>query len=184
MRFSNLFFCVAKNLSPKFSPNISVPQNFPKFKNVPQFGEKKPQSGSSAGYPKPLTPNMMLFGEADKDTMAPGVFSEKDSCSKLYSRQSQHLMSQLIRRWYTEYLPDITRRLKWYKGTKQVEVDDVVVLIEPNEIRSLWQLGRITRVYPGPDGVVRIADVKLPNGSVKAKRSVGRLAVLDLKSSP
>ncbi|XP_055847134.1 uncharacterized protein LOC129912762 [Episyrphus balteatus] len=133
--------------------------------------------------PKPLTPNLMLFGEADQDITAPGIFYENDFCSKLYSRRSLHLMSELTKRWYAEYLPVITRRSKWFKETKPIENNDIVIVIEPNEIRSNWHLGRVVKVYPGPDGITRIADVKLANGAVKTKRSIGRLAVLDLKSS-
>lgn len=134
--------------------------------------------------PRPLTPNSMLFGEDDRDVTAPGVFSEEDSCSKLYSRRAQHLMDEITKRWYKEYLPNITRRTKWFSQTKQIQVDDIVIIIEPNEIRSAWQMGRVVKVYPGPDGVIRMADVILPSGAIKTKRSVGRLAVLDLKSSP
>lgn len=129
--------------------------------------------------PKLLTPNIMLFGDDDRDVTAPGVFTESDSCSKLYSRRSQHLMAQLTRRWY---LPEITRRTKWHKDVKAVEVDDIVIVVEPNEVRSAWKMGRVTKVYCGRDGVVRQADVVLGNGTVKPRRAVGRLAVLDLSS--
>ncbi|XP_055923539.1 uncharacterized protein LOC129953986 [Eupeodes corollae] len=133
--------------------------------------------------PKPLSPNSMLFGEDDRDVTAPGIFHENDFCSKLYGRRSQHLMSELTKRWYAEYLPVITRRSKWFKDTKPIQLDDIVIVIEPNEIRSSWHLGRVTKLYPGPDGIIRMADVKLASGRVKSKRSVGRLAVLDVKSS-
>ncbi|XP_055910446.1 uncharacterized protein LOC129944807 [Eupeodes corollae] len=133
--------------------------------------------------PRPLTPNSILFGDADRNLTAPGVFTGKDQWSKLYSRRAQHLMRELTRRWYTEYLPELTRRSKWYTKTKPVEIGSIVLVIEPGEVRSAWRLGRVTNVFPGPDGVVRIADVRLPNGNILVKRSVGRLAVLDLESS-
>ncbi|XP_055918344.1 uncharacterized protein LOC129950427 [Eupeodes corollae] len=133
--------------------------------------------------PRPLTPNSILFGDADQNLTAPGVFSGKDQWSRLYSRRAQHLMRELTRRWYTEYLPELTRRSKWYTKTKPVEIGSIVLVIEPGEVRSAWRLGRVTNVFPGPDGVVRIADVRLSNGNILVKRSVGRLAVLDLESS-
>jgi len=55
-------------------------------------------------------------------------------------------------------------------------------MIEPNETKYAWQKGRVTKVYPGPDGVVRTADIITANKTMKLKRSVGRLAVLDVKS--
>lgn len=126
----------------------------------------------------------MLFGDDDRDVTAPGVFFDNDACSKMYSRRSQHLMAEFTKRWYREYLPEITRRSKWHSTSKPVEVGSVVILVEPNEIRSAWQMGRITNIYPAADGVIRTADVRLSNGAIKRKRAVGRLAVLDLESSP
>ncbi|XP_055918462.1 uncharacterized protein LOC129950553 [Eupeodes corollae] len=93
--------------------------------------------------PKPLSPNSMLFGEDDRDVTAPGIFHENDFCSKLYGRRSQHLMSELTKRWYAEYLPVITRRSKWFKDTKPIQLNDIVIVIEPNEIRSSWRKSKI-----------------------------------------
>ncbi|XP_055902932.1 uncharacterized protein LOC129939084 [Eupeodes corollae] len=134
--------------------------------------------------PKPLTPNSMLFGDDDRDVTAPGIFYDSDINSKLYSRRSQHLMAEFSKRWYLEYLPEITRRTKWHKNVKPVVEGSIVILVEPNEIRSSWKMGEVTKVYPGPDGVVRTCDVRISNGIIKQKRAVGRLAVLDILSSP
>ncbi|XP_055846083.1 uncharacterized protein LOC129912027 [Episyrphus balteatus] len=133
--------------------------------------------------PRPLTPNSMLFGDDDRNVTAPGVFYESDINSRLYSRRAQHLMMEFTKRWYTEYLPEIARRSKWHKNIKPVVEGSIVILVEPNDIRESWKMGRVTKVYPGPDGVVRICDVRLPNGAIRLKRSVGRLAVLDVLSS-
>ena len=40
-----------------------------------------------------------------------------------------------------------------------------------------WNLARVTAVYPGPDGRVRVVDIKTPQGKVY-RRPIARLAPL------
>lgn len=131
----------------------------------------------------PLTPNTVMFGEANEErALAPGIFSERDLIGPKSYRRVQYLTEKFASRWLREYLPGITRRSKWFKNTKPVEVGDIVILVETQEPKNAWKRGRIVKTHPGADGVIREADVKLSNGSVKTHRSVGRLAVLDLKT--
>jgi len=131
---------------------------------------------------KPLTPNMVLIGEDNDEGVAPGDFDEKFKYSSFAYRRAYHLAQKYMHRWLTEYLPEITRRTKWHKNIKPIEVGDVVIMIEPNETKYAWHKGRVTKVYPGPDGVTRTADIIMADKTMKLKRSVGRLAVLDVKS--
>lgn len=133
---------------------------------------------------KPLTPNLALFGDEDQElTNAPGIFTENDAFSRRAFRKSQHLADKMFSRWIKEYLPIITRRTKWFKDVKPIEVGDIAILIDPAQPRDAWKKGRITRVYPGQDDRVRAADIKLSDGTTKTNRSAGRLAVLDIKGS-
>lgn len=128
---------------------------------------------------KPLTPNTVLFGE-DIDSTSPANV-HAGQISRLAYRRVQHLCNKYMQRWLTEYLPEITRRSKWHKNSKPVKVDDIVIVIEPNQSRQEWRRGRVVQVYPGPDGIVRTADIMLPDRSLKLRRAVGRLAVLDVE---
>lgn len=142
--------------------------------HLPVFGED----------PKPLTPNLMLFGE-DDDNCAPGVFTEADAVSSKAYRRVQHLTQKFTARWYKEYLPEITRRSKWHKHTPAIEVGCLVMLIEPDERGYISsRRGVVVKIYPGPDGVVRQADIRLSDGRVKQRRAAGNLALLDVLSSP
>ena len=129
----------------------------------------------------PLTPNTALHGEDNTGALAPGVFSENDAYSRSSYRRSQALADRFHSRWLKEYLPTITRRSKWHKEVKNIAVNDIAILIDPNEPRDSWKKCRITKVYNGIDGQVRAADVILADGTVKSSRSAGRLAVLDVK---
>lgn len=133
--------------------------------------------------PKPLTPNLMMFGD-DSDNEVLGIFTESDAFSSKAYRRAQHLAQKYTSRWFKEYLPEITRRSKWHKGTPPIEVGSLVMLIEPDERGTMAiRRGIVSRVYPGPDAVVRQADVRLSDGKVKLRRAVRNLALLDLMSS-
>jgi hypothetical protein len=133
---------------------------------------------------KALTPNTVLWGDDDDSTaLAPGSFNEGDAVSTKAYRRVQHLANKYMSRWVKEYLPEITRRTKWYEYTRPIEVGDIVIVTEVNQPRDAWKKGRVIKVHPGTDGEIRAADVKLADGSIKPSRSVGRLAVLDVKGS-
>ena len=52
-----------------------------------------------------------------------------------------------------------------------------VLVIEPDVPRRHWKLGRIEAVYPGGDGLVRVADVR--TGGVVRRRPISRLSPLE-----
>jgi hypothetical protein len=85
------------------------------------------------------------------------------------------------RRWLREYLPELTRRNKWFKDVKPVEVGDIVVMFEENHPRKYWKKAIVTEVFPGKDNVVRTVMLKTENGFLK--RPVTKIAVLDVSKS-
>lgn len=133
----------------------------------------------------PLTPNSALFAQGRDRTLVPREVPQRDAFSTRVTRRVDHLVNKFLSRWTREYLPEINRRSKWFDVKEPVKIDDIVILTEPNEPRNAWNRGKVIKVYPGEDGVVRAADVRLADGSIKKNRSAGRLAVLDVKvSSP
>lgn len=77
-----------------------------------------------------------------------------------------------------EYLPTLTRRVKWCQRTKPLQEGDLVFICDPNVPRREWCRGKVEQVYPGTDGEVRRVDIRT-SGGVK-RRAVSRLAVLDV----
>jgi len=59
------------------------------------------------------------------------------------------------------------RRAKWQLKTRQLQVGDVVLLGDYNTPRGIWDLVRVTDVFPGPDGVVRNVQVNTSMGEYK-----------------
>jgi hypothetical protein len=86
-----------------------------------------------------------------------------------------------MRRFYRNYLPILTKRTKWFRDEKPLKVGDLVLLIEPNETRRNWKRGIVIATYKGRDSRVRVADIMLPDRSIKKSRSVQRLAKIEIK---
>lgn len=122
-----------------------------------------------------LTPGHFLIGRPltclpDSDT----------STSSISLLRRWHLCQYLVRhfwnRWSVEYLSTLNKYSKWHRPVKNVSVDDVVVVHEDGMVPTLWPLARVVRVYPGKDGLVRVADVKTSKGTYR--RPVTKLVVL------
>lgn len=89
----------------------------------------------------------------------------------------QQVLDRIWTRWIKEYLPTISRRTKWFKDTKPLEVGNLVIIVEDG-IRKSWVRGKVLRTYPGKDGRVRAADVQTSGGVLQ--RPASKLAVLDI----
>lgn len=128
---------------------------------------------------EPLTPNHFLLGSPNA-ALTP-VISVPDD--KLFSIKKQwrvvkSLRDRFWKRWVLEYLPTLTRRVKWCEHTKPMKEGDVVFVCDPNLPRNQWRRGLVTGLHTGSDGIVRRADVKTASGVLQ--RAVSKLAVLDL----
>ena len=75
-----------------------------------------------------------------------------------------------------KYLPNLVQRKKWHIPVRNLRVGDLVLVVEYDVPRSAWPLRRIMKVYPGPDDIVRVTDVKAK--SELLKRPVSKLALL------
>ena len=96
-------------------------------------------------------------------------------------RFSQQLADAFWKRWLTAYLPVVTRRVKWFKHVKPIEVDDIVYIVDPNNPRNVWPKGRVVQVRVGTDGQVRSATVKTATGLYE--RPAAEIAVLGLNTT-
>lgn len=95
-------------------------------------------------------------------------------------RRGRLIADELMKRFYLYYLPILTKRTKWFRDEAPLQVNDLVLMIEPNETRKEWSRGKVIRLYKGSDKKHRVADVLLSDGTVKKARSVQRLAKLNL----
>ncbi|XP_065197565.1 uncharacterized protein LOC135829088 [Sycon ciliatum] len=105
-----------------------------------------------------LTPNHFLISSSC--AILQGIAQAGDVSLRRQWRVAQALADMFWRRWVREYLPTLARRTKWNRQTKQLVVNDIVIIADDNAPRGSWPKGVVSAVHPGRDGVVRVVDVK------------------------
>ncbi|XP_073967153.1 uncharacterized protein [Choristoneura fumiferana] len=127
------------------------------------------------GQYESLTPFHFLIGtSSNQQTPArlnDGAFSLRKEWQKVL-RLSEHFWG----RWLKEYLPSLRPKKSTGSQHENLKVDDVVLVVDPDMPRGVWPMGRIVEVFPGRDGIVRIADVATKGGTLR--RPVRKLARL------
>ena len=123
---------------------------------------------------EPLTPNHFLLGRPNVS-----VPPKAHKASKYRDTYDfvQSMANHMWKRWTEEYLPTLLARAKWTTEKRNLAVDDVVLLVEPNLPRGMWLLGRVTKVFPNKDGLVRKATVQTKDGEYE--RPISRICVLE-----
>ena len=69
-------------------------------------------------------------------------------------------MQDWWRCWSAEYLQSLQEPHKWTKEQKNIETGDVVLISDETMPPSKWQLARVIRLFKGPDGLVRVVDLR------------------------
>ena len=80
---------------------------------------------------------------------------------------------------------------KWHTTKSNLKKGDIVLIQDSNQIRGQWELGKVSEVFPGEDGIVRKVQVAYKNpkpgkpphmyngrGYITVERSVNRLVLL------
>lgn len=121
-----------------------------------------------------LTPNHFLHGQAG-GKFAPSSVDTTYSPNKRW-RHVQELIRQVWHRWRKEIIPTLDARKKWFRTNRDSKIGDFVLVIDPNSPRGNWPLGQIKEVFPGPDGHVRVVNVRV--GTNVLRRLITRLCLL------
>lgn len=59
------------------------------------------------------------------------------------------------------YLPTLQTRTKWQSDTSPLQLNTIVMIVDPQLPRALWPVGKIMKVLPGANGLIRTAEVKV-----------------------
>ena len=106
---------------------------------------------------KYLCPNDLILGRSS--SVAPrGLFSENARLQKRF----QFIQSIVDQFWTSNFFPTLLPRQKWHHLKRNMKVGDVVIIKDSNSLRDEWKIGRITKVLPSDDGVVRRVIVLRP----------------------
>lgn len=123
----------------------------------------------------PLTPGHFTIGRSLTSLPAPNYEAQNINKLTRYQRLEQ-LRQQFWKRWSKEYLAGLQMRMKWQKSENSLKLHSLVVLKDDNLPPLKWKMGRIVNVYPGADGVIRVADVRTANGIVR--RAFSKICLL------
>ena len=127
---------------------------------------------------QPLTPGHFLIGEPLTAPVEP--FLQHIKINRLSRWQSIERIRQCFwKRWSTEYLSSLQQRTKWRRQHGHEVKEGTLVLIHEDNLPPLkWKLGRVIKLHPGKDNIVRVVSLKTINGEVK--RPVTKLCILPI----
>lgn len=110
----------------------------------------------------------MYVPVVDEDCEIKGSLRRWQLCQAIYQ--------DVCRRYTREYLHRLQHRPKWMRTAGNVEVGQLVLLMDDNQPIASWPMGRVVKVHPGPDGLVRVATVRTKTGELS--RPIRKLSLL------
>lgn len=130
---------------------------------------------------EPLSPGHFLIGKALLSLPSPSLIDINPNRLSRY-QHIERMRQQFWLRWHKEFLSELQQKTKWRIKQEGLQINDMVVLKEPNLPPMKWRLGRIQKLYPGDDGIARVADVQTTRGIFR--RAIHKLCALPKESSP
>lgn len=129
---------------------------------------------------EPLTPGHFLIGASLTSLPQEDVTTIPTNRLSQYQRLQQ-LLQHFWRRWSNEYINGLQQRSKWrFLNAENLKIGQMVLIKEEKLPVQDWRLGRITSIYPGKDGVVRVVDVLTCAGVVK--RAFSKICILPIET--
>ena len=140
-------------------------------------------------YLSPLTPNQLLLGRTDDNGPVLDYNGDDRYTSRLgYITQVYECWWQ---KWIKQVLPSLIPVRKWKSKRSNLNVDDVVMMLYPGNIKNDYRLARVKKVFKDSKGLVRTvvvcyrkkdsrekADTYKPKQLVEEEVSVQRLSLL------
>ena len=127
-----------------------------------------------------LTPQHLLSGYPTEYS-APGEFEAKEVNLRKQWRVTQALSDAFWRTWVTHYLPTLTNRRKWHGEVPNLEVGDLVLVCDGGLARGRWPRAIVVRTFPDRQNRIRVVEIR--SGGKYYKRSVARLAKLEVDAT-
>ena len=124
----------------------------------------------------PITPNDILIGQ---HLPPPQSELEERINPRHLLRSTQGRVNEFWKCWMKYFAPNLLPRNKWFRTRENVQVDNLVLEVDPNHKRSTWKLARVIATYPGNDGLVRKARIKTQDGEYD--RPIHKLCLIATK---
>lgn len=91
-------------------------------------------------------------------------------------RKVQHMHQQFWASWQRDYINALQSRNKWINERHDLEINDIVLIKEDGIPPQQWMIGRVSKLHPGNDGLVR--NVTITRMGKDYKRAVQKLCKL------
>ena len=121
-----------------------------------------------------ICPNDMLLGRASSQ-VPQGPFKETNDPRKRVEFV-QRIVDSFWRRRTRDVFPSLFPRKKWNTTTRDVQVNDIVMVADNNAVRGKWTIGQVMKVYPGKDK--RIRNVTVITSGKEYNRPITKIAVI------
>lgn len=116
---------------------------------------------------RPITPNHFLIGRENRNTPHDVFEQAKGDLDRDRWMAAQQLTELCWQRWLHEYLPGITERSKWINEQRNLEKNDVVLILDNKAPRGQWATGIVSEAFPGEDKIVRYVTVTVSERSYR-----------------
>ena len=138
--------------------------------------------GDTVDSPTALTPNHFLTGHSvgfqAREAEDPSAVTARALGER--ARVRERRLNRFWTVWSDEYLRNLPPAVSKFKSRGTLCEGSVVLVQNENTPRMRWELGVVTRLFPGRDGVVRSAEVRTAGG--KKTRSIQRLHDLEVSA--
>lgn len=116
---------------------------------------------------QPLTPgHFLVFEPLNSSIPDPDLSSVK--LNKLNRWQLvQRLQNDFWKRWSQEYIHSLQERHKWTAPSPPITEGTLVLIKIEQKPPLYWETGRIIKLHPGQDGVVRVVTLKTTHGVIQ-----------------
>ena len=108
---------------------------------------------------QPPTPGHALIGKplvAYPETSIP----EKSLHDNRWTLQ-QGIVQNFWKAWSNDYFKQLQATHKWKQKEKNLCVGDIVLMKDASKFKTHWGMARVSKVFPGKDGLVRAVEVKV-----------------------
>ncbi|XP_058828427.1 uncharacterized protein LOC131688257 [Topomyia yanbarensis] len=93
----------------------------------------------------------------------------------------QEFVRRLWKRWSSEYLSGLQQRTRWTHERNDVHIGTMVLVKDDHLPPMKWRFGRIVDSTPGPDGHVRVVNIRTKDGIYQ--RAITRICVLPIQDN-
>lgn len=77
------------------------------------------------------------------------------------------MLRRLWKRWTSEYLSGLQPRTKWTREKDNIVIGTLVLVKDDGLPPLKWRYGRVTHIFRGDDGNIRVVVVKTKDGEYR-----------------